>query len=88
MSSKLGRVYIFKEIKSNGDVEILKIGKSSDKSGLNGTLGFYINALSGTSGTNRFCFKRYNMDYDSLNYDDFLKIILMKIKNLIIFIKI
>jgi len=54
LSKKNGRVYFFIENK-NGNKKILKIGKSSSKSGIKGTLNFYSDALSGTPGQNRFC---------------------------------
>lgn len=54
LSKKNGRVYFFIENK-DGIKKILKIGKSSAKSGIKGTLTFYSDALSGTPGQNRFC---------------------------------
>ena len=54
LSKKNGRVYFFIESK-DGVKKILKIGKSSAKSGIKGTLTFYSDALSGTPGQNRFC---------------------------------
>ena len=52
--NKNGRVYFFVEVDENGNKDILKIGKSSDKNGLNGTIGFYVNTLSGTPSITRF----------------------------------
>jgi len=53
MSDKRGRVYIFLE-EDEESSKILKIGKSSDKGGIKGTLNLYYAALSGTPGPNRF----------------------------------
>lgn len=64
MSNKQGRIYFFVEMVDDEITKILKIGKSSDKSGLNGTIGCYVNALSGTPGQNRFCM--HHMIYDKL----------------------
>ena len=53
-----GRVYLFVEEDESGNKKILKIGKSSDKMGMKGTLGFYYTALSGTPSQSR-----YNLHY-------------------------
>lgn len=50
-----GRVYFFIELDSEQNSKLIKIGKSSDKNGLGGTIGFYINTLSGTPSITRFC---------------------------------
>ena len=65
MKNNKGRVYVFAEVINGEVVDILKIGKSSAKSGLNGTIGCYSTALSGTPGPNRFCI--HYMIYDKLN---------------------
>jgi hypothetical protein len=72
MKSAMGRVYVFVEEKTDGSVEILKIGKSSDKGGLLGTLGFCVSALSGTPGQNRFCL--HHMISDKLKSGSIIKI--------------
>jgi hypothetical protein len=72
LKSVMGRVYAFVEFKSDGTTEILKIGKSSDKGGILGTLGFYANALSGTPGQNRFCL--HHMISDKLKSGSSIKI--------------
>lgn len=72
MSNKQGRIYSFVEF-VNGDIKnILKIGKSSDKSGLNGTIGCYASALSGTPGQNRFCM--HHMIYNKLTSNSQIKV--------------
>lgn len=50
-----GRIYIFIEENTDGSYKILKIGKSNDKGGMSGTIGFYSNALSGTPSQSRYC---------------------------------
>jgi hypothetical protein len=72
MSNKQGRIYSFVEVINGEMVNILKIGKSSDKSGLNGTIGCYSSALSGTPGQNRFCM--HHMIYDKLNNGSQIKV--------------
>lgn len=52
--NKSGRVYFFIEVDSENKKDILKIGKSSDKNGLPGTIGFYVNTLSGTPSITRY----------------------------------
>ena len=52
--NKSGRVYFFIEVDSENKKDILKIGKSSDKNGLAGTIGFYVNTLSGTPSITRY----------------------------------
>jgi hypothetical protein len=54
LSNKNGRIYFFVEI-NDENKKFLKIGKSSTKTGIKGTLSFYYDALSGTPGQNRFC---------------------------------
>lgn len=61
---KRGRVYFFVE-KYNDTYKILKIGKSNDKNGLNGTIGFYVSTLSGTPSITRYCL--HNLIYQKLS---------------------
>lgn len=60
-----GRVYVFVEENNNGSYKILKIGKSNDKNGMSGTIGFYSNALSGTPSQSRYCL--HYLIYQKLN---------------------
>lgn len=62
--NKNGRIYFFIEIDESGNKKIIKIGKSSDKNGLSGTIGFYINTLSGTPGITRYAV--HNLIYEKL----------------------
>lgn len=65
--NKSGRVYFFIEVNPDNTKDILKIGKSSDKSGLNGTIGFYVNTLSGTPSMTRYAV--HNLIYRKLQED-------------------
>lgn len=49
-----GRVYIITQEK-NGDLDILKVGKSSAKKGVASTISGYYSALGGTPSQNRYC---------------------------------
>jgi hypothetical protein len=51
---KSGRVYFFVEADKNNNKKIIKIGKSNDKNGIKGTLGFYTSTLSGSPSVTRF----------------------------------
>jgi len=62
---KRGRVYFFIEEDLNNQKKILKIGKSNDKNGIGGTIGFYVNTLTGTPSITRFSL--HHLIYEKLN---------------------
>ncbi len=85
--NKSGRVYFFVVISNEGNKDILKIGKSSDKKGLCGTIGCYVSALSGSPSVTRFSIhnlirKKLDQNNRILVYVKFSKSIKTKLKGI------